>query len=174
MLTKRRQDNENRNRSDDLRADVAGVAVEAPRSVAYVLRGADMMRGGELGPVQYFGQGKVRVEAKIDRSNSRAIVSLEIAPGWHINSVKPLNEDFIPTKLESVTEKILAGAVQYPVTVTKSLKFNDEALALYEGNVEIIAPLAKTVGDSVNLKLTLQICSDEICLEPVEGRILAR
>ena len=99
---------------------------------------------------------------------------MKIAPGWHINSDKPLNEDFIPTKLESQTKKALKGAVQYPAAINKNLKFNDEILALYEGDVEIIAPLAKKVGDSVNLKLTLQACSDEICLEPVEGRLLAR
>ena len=174
MLTNRSQDPEIRNRSDALLAALSGLAVEAPRSVAYVLRGADMMRNGELGPVQYFAQGKVRVEAKIDKGNGQAIVSLKIAPGWHINSAKPLNEDFIPTKLQAANEKALAGAVQYPVTINKKLKFSGEVLALYEGDVEIAAPLSKQVGDSLDLKLTLQACSDEICLEPVEGQLLAR
>ncbi len=174
MLTNRSQDLEIRNRGDALLAALSGLAVEAPRSVAYVLRGADMMRSGEVGPVQYFAQGKVRVEAKIDRTNGKAIVSLKIAPGWHINSDKPLNDDFIPTKLEAASAKGLAGAIEYPAAVNRKLKFNDEEMALYEGDVEIIAPLAKEVGDRLNLKLTLQACSDEICLEPVEGKLLAR
>ena len=174
MLTHRSHEPEFRNRGDALLAALSGLAVEAPRSVAYVLRGADMMRRGEVGPVQYFAKGKVRVETKIDKDNARAIVSLQIAPGWHINSKKPLNEDFIPTKLEVVNKKMLGGAVQYPVDVVRKLKFNDGDMALYEGNVDIIAPLSKNVGDSLNLKLTLQACSDEICLEPVEGELLVR
>jgi uncharacterized protein len=174
MLTNRSKDPEHRNRGDSLLAALSGLAVESPRSVAYVLRGADMMRSGEVGAVQYFAKGTVRAEAKIDKSARKAVVSLSIAPGWHINSNKPLDEDFIPTKLSIDPAKSLDGKVIYPKTIKRKLKFNDGDMALYEGDVEISIPLTKEASDSVNLKLVLQACSDEICLEPVEGSLLAR
>lgn len=174
MLTNRSQDPEFRNRGDMLLAALSGMAVEQPRSVAYVLRGADMMRRGEGGPVQYFAKGTVRAEARIDRTAGKAIVSLQMSPGWHINSNKPLDEDYIPTTLSVEPGKVAAGDVVYPKAMTRKLKFNDDDMALYEGSVEMSVPLSKDVGDRVDLKLTLQACSDQICLEPVEGRVLAR
>ncbi len=174
MLTRRSEDLEYRNRGDALLAALSGLAVEDPRSVAYVLRGADMIRRGEIGPIQYFANGNVRANARIDKASAKAIVSLKIAPGWHINSHKPLNEDFIPTELVTISPNTLGGAIQYPVAINRKLKFNDDDMALYEGNVEISVPISKSAGHSVKLKLTLQACSDKICLAPVEGQLLAR
>jgi uncharacterized protein YyaL (SSP411 family) len=174
MLTKRSRDPEYRNRGDMLLAALLGLAVESPGAVAYMLRGADMLRRRETGPVQYFAGGTVRAEARIDKSEAKAIVSLSIAPGWHINSHKPLDEDFIPTKLRVDPVNASAGHVLYPKAINRKLKFNDGDMALYEGNVEISVPLSKEAGDRVNLKLMLQACSDEICLEPVEAELLAR
>ena len=62
MLTNRSKDPEFRNRGDSLLAALSGLAVSSPRSVAYVLRGADMMRRGEAGAVQYLP--KVRFEQR--------------------------------------------------------------------------------------------------------------
>ena len=45
MLSHRHKDPEYRNRADMLLAALSGLAVQSPRSAAYVLRGADMMRG---------------------------------------------------------------------------------------------------------------------------------
>ncbi len=169
MLSARSENPEFRNRGDALLAALSGMAVEQPDSVAYVLRGADMMRGGEQGPVRYFARGRVRAVATIERQKNEAIVALKIAKGWHINSSKPLDKDFIATKLSVVTAGAADGDVVYPEARKRKLKFNDDQMALYEGNVELRAPLKKTATDRVELKLVVQACSDRMCLEPAQG-----
>ena len=174
MLTRRSQNPEYRNRADALLAALSGLAAESPRSGANVLRAADMMRHGETGIVQYFAGGVVRAEARIERKSARVVVALSIAPGWHINARKPLNEDFIPTRLQLSGTAKHAGKVIYPPAVQRKLEFNNDLMALYEGDVRFFVPLARPLPDSVELLLTLQACSDRICLQPVEGRLLAR
>ncbi len=174
MLANRSQNLAYRNHGDSLLAALSGLAVESPRSMAYVLRGADMMRRGEVGIVQYFARGTVRAEAGIDKTARKAVVSLSIAPGWHINSSTPLNEDFIPTSLSFERQKTASDRVVYPKAVVRKLKFSDGPMSLYEGDVQIAVPLSNELLEGVNLKLVLQVCSDEICLEPVEGVLLAR
>ncbi len=172
MLSHRHSDQSARNNADRLLAALSGLAVQSPRSAAYVLRGADMMRGHETGEVRYFAQGVVRAQARIDKKGNHASLFLKIAPGWHINGSKPLEEDFVATKVRA--EKGGTGRVAYPQPVMRKLKFNGEEMALYEKSIEIKVPLSGNQSDRINLQITLQACSDEICLEPVEGVVLAR
>ncbi|MCF6199641.1 MAG: DUF255 domain-containing protein [Hyphomicrobiaceae bacterium] len=174
MLSHRHRDPTYRNSADKLLAALSGLAVQSPRSAAYVLRGADMMRGRETGEVQYFAQGVVRAQARIDKKNNRASLLLKIAPGWHINSSEPLEEDFVPTKVSTKNIGAGGGETVYPQPVMRRLKFNDGEMALYEKTVKMKVPLDVNHSERVNLKITLQACSDEICLEPVEGVVLAR
>ena len=42
-------------------------------------------------------------------------VAAQVIAGWHINSDKPLSEDYIPTKLEvSGPASVTPGAIKYP------------------------------------------------------------
>ena len=54
----------------------------------------------------------------------------------------------------------------YPDTLIKTLGFNDEALALYEGAIEIAAPHKISWRPGQKVKFTAQACSDEVCLFP--------
>ena len=174
MLARRSQKTEYRNRGEALLSALSGLAVEAPRSAAYVLRGADMLRQGEAGPVQYFAGGTVRAGARVDQATNEAVVTLHIAPGWHINSHQPLNRDYIATKLSSLSDTALEAKVKYPRDIRRKLKFSTEKLTLYEGMIEIRAPLDEKAIRPLRMQLTLQACSDKICLEPVEGKLLVR
>ena len=72
-----------------------------------------------------------------------------------------------------VSEQNTAGdfsAVSYPPPVKKSLGFQSEELALYEGNISLKAALNTTIplpeGALLRLTLRLQACDEEICLPP--------
>jgi len=93
-------------------------------------------------------------------------------PGWHINANHPLSDYLIPTVLQAA-EQNTAGdlsAVSYPAPVRKTLGFQSEELALYEGNISLKAALNTRIpvqeGALLRLTLRLQACDDEICLPP--------
>ena len=60
--------------------------------------------------------------------------------------------------------------MSYPPPVKKSLGFQSEELALYEGDISLKAALNTGVpsqeGALLRLTLRLQACDDEICLPP--------
>ena len=61
-------------------------------------------------------------------------------------------------------------AVEYQDPVIKSLAFNDAPLALYEGHLQItaVAPEGGDAASTRRAELTVQACSDDICLQPEE------
>lgn len=132
----------------------------------YLLVGASELLNGESGHRQYSARGKVRVNAAaVDGSNIK--VKISIAPGWHINAEEPLQDYLIGTRLTQVNDEPLAG-VNYPESETRVLGFQRSALALYEGEVTLTAPMPEPAADGIvsAVALQLQACSDEICLAP--------
>jgi len=101
-------------------------------------------------------------------------VSAEVAPGWHVNSDRPLNPDYIPTVLTlTVPDGITVGKVTYPTAELKSLGFSGgEKLSVFSGPLEFTVPLnvtpALTPGPwvPVTVSLAYQPCNDNICLRP--------
>jgi hypothetical protein len=62
------------------------------------------------------------------------------------------------------------SAVSYPPPVKKTLGFQSEELALYEGKISLNAALSTSIssqeGSVLRLTLRLQACDIEICLPP--------
>ncbi len=143
-----------------LAATLSGVAVEIPGQRAGLLAAIRELEDGETGPLRYVSGGAVRVE--LERSGQTARLRLTMAPGWHINAHEPLEDYFIPTTLLLNDTPIAPDG--YPPAVTKTLGFNPEPLALYEGSLTLSTPAR--AGD--RLRLSLQACSNEVCLEPEE------
>lgn len=150
-----------------LAAALSGHALSSPASRAATLTIASALSHGEVGPVRYVANGKVKVIANIDHSNGLATLNIEIAQGWHINANVPLEDYLIPTQLSvSGTQNALDT---YPAPIVKSLGFNSEPLALYEQQVQLFAQLSNLENnDPGQILLELQACSDEICLAPEE------
>ncbi len=91
----------------------------------------------------------------------------DIAEGWHINASVPLEDYLIPTQM-SVSGTALPSE-NFPQAIIKALGFNAQPLALYEGSLQLSAPLPQnTSSDPGQVLLILQTCSDEICLAPEE------
>ncbi len=105
------------------------------------------------------------------------MVDLSIRSGWHIQAHKPLQAELIPTvlSLEKSAVAWLPDAVSYPTPLLKTLDFQKEQLALYEGQVRITMNLRRVVpvvaGPLIPIVLRLQACDDDLCLPP-ERRVL--
>jgi uncharacterized protein YyaL (SSP411 family) len=142
-----------------------------PSAFTYLLRAAQSYLHGETGALQYGAHGGVRAKAKIDAGILS--VDLNIQPGWHINANEPLSADLIPTILttDGSAPAWQLENVSYPRAIRKTLGFQSEELALYEGNVQLTATLANTQDDTpalplLRVKIRLQACDDRICLPP--------
>ena len=145
----------------------------SPGSFAYMLMGAEELINGEQGSRQYAALGAVSVVGRVlplADNSFQLVVDLSIKQGWHINSNQPLDKDLIPTTLKLVddTEKWQLAKFDYPDPILKSLGFQRERLALYEGTIRLTARINKQSRNSVviPLELRLQACNDEACLAP--------
>ncbi len=168
-LTERSRNPEHRRRGDALLAALSGLGLQSGVGSGYLLMAGDQMRRGETGPNRFLAKGVVRAKSSYDRNAGRLIVALDIAEGWHINADKPLEDFFIPTELKVKGTEV--AAVAYPKAERRKLGFHDKELALYEGRVEISAAVPATEAPTIPAELTLQACSDEICLEPQTVRL---
>jgi thiol:disulfide interchange protein len=100
-----------------------------------------------------------------------ALVTIE--HGWHVNSHKPSFEYLIPTVLHL---ELPAGwpqeTVQYPAAKLKTFSFEPHPLAVYDGDVVMVASIQLPKGLApgsypVHASLRYQACNDSQCLPPV-------
>ncbi len=91
-----------------------------------------------------------------------------IAPGWHINSAKPLDTFVIPTKLSLDPASAQLVSAEYPQHVVRTFTFSgDGKLAVYEGTISIPFVAKLTAGAStLRASLHYQACNDSVCLPP--------
>ena len=148
---------------------------QSPTAYSYLLRGAQFLANGTAGPRQYAARGAIRVNAEVQANV--LVVDLAIRPGWHINAHKTLQENLIPTVvgLDKAVPGWRSSASAYPQPVLKTLGFQSEELALYEGRVRITMNLTQTdpaiAAPLIRVALRLQACDDSVCLPP-ERRVL--
>ncbi|MDQ7081425.1 MAG: protein-disulfide reductase DsbD family protein [Paracoccaceae bacterium] len=76
----------------------------------------------------------------------------------------------VPTRLTIAGNEVPAPT--YPRPLVKTLRFSDTPLALYEGVVDLAAKVPPNDGTErpPMAELTLQACSDRICLDPQKMR----
>ncbi len=148
-------------RADELIVSMSGSISTAPAGFFYFLLGANEHQFGESGPKQYAARGRVTALAK--REGDQLKVSLNIAPGWHVNSNQPNQEYLIPTRLHNANAEELPG-VSYPEAINQSLSFEKTELSLFEGELTITAPWPKSAA--ADFQLQLQACDDKRCLPP--------
>ena len=150
-------------RANELIVALSGPISESPSSFFYFLLGANEHLNGETGPQQYAARG--RVAATAVRNRDTLEVELNIAPGWHINSDKPIQDYLIPTQLQLSNGKPVAG-VNYPEALYQTLNFESSVLSLFEGQITITAPIPASNDYASEFKLQLQACDDKQCLPP--------
>ena len=136
----------------------------------YFLTGINDLLNGETGTHRYAAKGKVK--ASMSSPDGKQVnVNITVAPGWHVNSNKPLQDYLIPTKL-SLASATAMNTVNYPPPITRKLGFQRSELNLYEGVVQLTGTLpgvefgTDATSPYAEMELQLQACSDEICLAP--------
>ncbi len=176
-LARRDPDPQWRHAADGLAATLSGLADRSPLAMAASLTAIDIHQRGETGPRQYLAKGAVRAVASRDCTTGKARVELHVAPGWHINANKPSEEFLIPTVV--TLDGNQPADLVYPPTIERKLAFNDAPLQLYEGRVELSFALpekaeAEAASEAISARevtLSVQACSDKICLEPETVRL---
>ncbi|MEE9376078.1 MAG: protein-disulfide reductase DsbD domain-containing protein, partial [Rhizobiaceae bacterium] len=154
-------------RAEKALAVMSGLAANSPSSGASILTAADAFLRGEQGAVQFAGNGAVRIVAMPVSSTGKLEFQLTVAKGWHVNSNQPLEEDYVATNLiVKANGKALATETYYPKPIVKTLGFSKSPLALLESNFQIIAQIKDTDAATISAELTVQTCSDEVCLLP--------
>jgi hypothetical protein len=112
-------------------------------------------------PIQLFARGNGKVWFKPTKDG--ALIEIKMAPGWHINSNKPLEKSLIATEIS--TTDGMPIHITYPSSVTQTLGFSVQPLSLFEGNFSIsVTKTDKTKGDK--LILNVQACNEKLCLFP--------
>jgi uncharacterized protein YyaL (SSP411 family) len=153
-----------------LLAAFASTINRAPSAFPYFLLAAGVLANGQSGPVQYAAHGAVAVSGRVQ--NNQLTINIAIQPGWHINAHQPLSDKLIPTVLQT-GDLNTAGdlsEVSYPPPVLKTLGFQNEKLALYEGGLSLKAavspPNSSPSDKQLQLMLRLQACDEKVCLPP--------
>ena len=105
-------------------------------------------------------------------SSGEAVVRITIQPGYHINANPPTYPYLKATELElPESDGVSVGFVKYPKPLTLKFAFAEKPLDVYEGETElkVLLKAAKSLkpGDrSVNGKLRIQACDDQVCYPP--------
>ena len=114
--------------------------------------------------------------AALDRlyagSQVQAAVVLSIDDSWHVNAHEPGLDYLIATTLElTPSEGLQCSEVRYPEPKVMEFEFAGEALPVYEGEVALRFDVKAASGlppgrRSIEGTLTVQACSDRLCLAP--------
>ena len=102
----------------------------------------------------------------------RAVLTLKMQPGWHINAPLPAQSYLVPTRVTLGRGSIAAalnGAIIYPPA--QKVMLGGTALAVYRKTVQIAVPLvidahARPGLGRVALRVLYQPCSERDCLAP--------
>jgi uncharacterized protein YyaL (SSP411 family) len=109
-----------------------------------------------------------RLETSPAESGWRAFrLTLEIAPGWHLQANPASAAYLLPTAVEA--EKGEVRNVRYPPGEPFGSQFSKETIAVYTGQVEITGEASETAG----LVLSYQLCDESKCLPPVRRDLQA-
>ena len=104
----------------------------------------------------------------VGADDSELVIAVIIDPEFHINA-NPASQDYLsPTTLNITNGTPLRVIYPHPVSFTP--KFAEHPIDVYQGRIEIIAKLPASSGPASRLfgTLTVQACTDRICLPPAD------
>ena len=100
------------------------------------------------------------------------MVTLSVAPGYHINAHKPNDPNLIPTSLTAASAGAVFGAARYPVTKTIKVSYTPKPILVYESRATILMPftVAKSAKHGKKMAilgtLSFQGCNQASCFAP--------
>ena len=122
----------------------------------------------EAANVQYAYQGRIRVHTQT-LDNDELLVNLSLNPLWHINSNQPIQDSLIATKITNLdTQNWTLEDSTYPQGELAKLGFSKDQISIYKDQAKIGLKLKQHSKTYITptLLLTLQACSDKVCLPP--------
>ena len=154
--------------AQQLLGTVSSLIKKDPYSYTSFIQGLNNVMNGEVSTVQYAYQGRIRVHIQT-LGNDELLVNLSLNPLWHINSNQPLQSSLIATQVNNMdVEHWAITKASYPKGELAKLGFSKDKISIYKGQVSIKLSLSQRSKDYVkpSLSLTLQACSDKVCLPP--------
>jgi hypothetical protein len=129
----------------------SGLLLDSPSAFSFMLTGITRLLQGSRDPIQWAANGHLRISAQ--RSGAGAVVTFELAHGWHINSDDEKETDLIPTNIS-------AGG-EFPTPKEINVSFSDQPLSVYEGSFDVTVAVAGEL-----LEVSFQACNNAVCLRP--------
>ncbi len=98
-------------------------------------------------------------------------ISVELQPGYHVNSNTPSEDYLIPLKLTWTPGTLEPEGVVYPKPRTEKYEFSATPLSVYTGNFELVSKFkvpakASSGPGALTGKLRYQACNDKACFPP--------
>ncbi len=105
-------------------------------------------------------------------SPGKLVLTIGIAPGWHISAYGTTGENVLPTLFGwTPPPGFTVTKTDYPTGEPVKVAFQDDPLIAYQDEVQIVVDFR--VGDTVRPgtvllagEVSVQACSDEVCLMP--------
>ncbi|HMI31717.1 MAG TPA: DUF255 domain-containing protein, partial [Candidatus Limnocylindrales bacterium] len=170
----------------------AGILQQAPRAAEHLLLAfmasregkprvaavegpAAAVKGGPA-PLARMQRGPIIASADLDKrriapgETAELRLTLEIEPGWHVQSAKPSREDLVPTSVElGLAEGLAPGEMKFPDGSLSPI--GGERLSVYAGRVTVRVPIRTEPGlppgrAPIIARLRFQACDDKRCLAP--------
>jgi thiol:disulfide interchange protein DsbD len=116
--------------------------------------------------------GEVMPPRILPGASGKLVLTISIAPGWHLNSYGMTAEDVLPTEFGwTPPPGFVVTGTQYPRGEPVSVSFQKEPLYAYQDEVQIVVDfrLGEAVRPGTVLlagDLTVQACSENVCLMP--------
>ena len=129
----------------------SGLLLDSPSAFSFMLTGITRLLQGSRDPIQWAANGHLRISAQ--RSGAGAVVTFELAHGWHINSDDEKETDLIPTNIS-------AGG-EFPTPKEINVSFSDQPLSVYDGSFDVTVAVAGEL-----LEVSFQACNNAVCLRP--------
>jgi len=97
-------------------------------------------------------------------------LTVEVQPGFHVNSNTPEDEYLIPLRLTWNKGPLEVEEIRYPQPAHEKYAFSEKPLSVFSGKFEIATRFkaASTASDMgvMTGKLRYQACNDHECLQP--------
>ncbi len=104
-------------------------------------------------------------------STVEAPITLQLRPGYHVNSDMPSDPYLIPLRLTWSPGTLESSAIVYPKPHSEKFSFSEKPLSIFSGDFNVTtrfkvpanAPAGQVLATG---KLRYQACNDRMCLPP--------
>jgi thiol:disulfide interchange protein DsbD len=101
----------------------------------------------------------------------QAKMSVQLRPGYHVNSNTPSDAYLIPLRLTWAPGALEAAEVVYPKPQMEKYGFSPDPLSVFSGEFDIVTKFtvsskAAAGPTAITGKLRYQACTDRMCLPP--------